>query len=97
MKRSGTGSGLVQILTKLEEKLINVGKDLSLVKDIEIPRTYELSKAQLKSMESNNKVVRGINEGSSTEENLPTHLPRNEHNHVANVAFFMPSYGENIP
>lgn len=37
---------LVQILTKLEEKLINVVKDLSLVKDIEIPRTYELSKAQ---------------------------------------------------
>ena len=37
---------LVQILTKLEEKLINVVEDLSLVKDIEIPRTYELSKAQ---------------------------------------------------
>ena len=54
---------LVQILTKLEEKLVNVGKDLSLVKDIEIPRTYELSKAQLKSMESSSKVVRGINEG----------------------------------
>ena len=31
---------LVQILTKLEEKLINLGKDLSLVKDIEISRTY---------------------------------------------------------
>lgn len=54
---------LVQILTKLEEKLINVGKDLSLVKDIEISRTYELSKAQLKSMESSSKMVRGINEG----------------------------------
>lgn len=54
---------LVQILTKLEEKLINVGKDLSLVKDIDISRTYELSKAQLKSMESSSEMVRGINEG----------------------------------
>ena len=63
MKRSGTGSGLVQILTKLEEKAINVGKDLSLVKDIEIPRTYELSKVQFKSMESSSQVVRSINEG----------------------------------
>ena len=63
MKRSGTGSGLVQILTKLEEKLTNIGKYLSLVKNIEIPRTYELVKAQLKSMQSSSKVVRGINEG----------------------------------
>ena len=34
---------------KIREKLINEGKDLSLDKATEIARTYELSKAQLKS------------------------------------------------
>lgn len=90
---------LVQILTKLEEKLINVGKDLSLVKDIEISRTYELSKAQLKSMESSSKMVRGINEGQQyrrKSSNTPS-KERTQSCGKINVAFFMPSYGENIP
>ena len=36
---------------KIREKLINQGKDLTLHKTLEITRTYELSRAQLKSME----------------------------------------------
>ena len=36
---------------KIREKLINQGKDLTLGKAVEIARTYQLSRAQLKSME----------------------------------------------
>ena len=52
-----------RIRYKISEKLINEGKDLSLDKAIEIARTYELPKVQLKSMESSSEVVHGVIEG----------------------------------
>lgn len=69
---------------KISEKLINEGKDLSLDKAIEIARTYELPKVQLKSMESSSEVVHGVR-GSSTEGSLRTHQGKKlkEHNHEA--------------
>ncbi|XP_068728069.1 uncharacterized protein [Montipora capricornis] len=49
---------------KIREKLINQGKDLTLDKVVEIARTYELSRAQLESMEPHRtEAIHSIDDG----------------------------------
>ena len=47
---------------KIREKLINQGRDLTLEKAVDIARTYEVSRSQLKSMASSTEVVHGISQ-----------------------------------
>ena len=76
---------------KIREKVINQGKDSTLDKAVEIARRYELSRAQLKSMEPHStEAVHSIGDSQPYKlRGFRVHLPRKKHSHVANVEIFM--------
>ena len=56
---------------KIREKLINEGKELTLVKAVDMARTYEMSQSQMKSMEAGDEAIHSVNRDQGSRKDPP--------------------------
>ena len=72
------------ISTKLRDKLLNVGSDLTLTKTLDLARTHEVTKQQNKVMSGEEKInyvrpKQNVNKGSSIDRPSESAIPKLEH------------------